>query len=363
MMSGTILNTTASPLTSSDVINIANYLELEGQINWYQTFLDLPDVTDKESISYKLAMAYYKAGMSRKALDILTELQKTSTRSMGTIILTIRQKAESPEKNKPQEKPMDPGGYVDNAYRQLCRGHMQKSRYAHVLFCYNKATRIPYYTVKEEVMSHVPRVSRFYDIISDEDISHLQNTVKQNLTRGRVISDGVGLSDDSRTGESAYVKIATNICLKLEKRIELLTGLDATVRKDIKTSEKFQVVNYGIGGHYDCHLDSLYRRNRADITDGNYTIGDRIATWMFYLNDVKAGGATVFPKINLRILPVKGSAVFWYNLLPSGEVDDRSEHAACPVILGTKWVTTKWIRETGQELRKPCKTHPMAEHF
>ncbi|XP_021343232.1 prolyl 4-hydroxylase subunit alpha-1-like [Mizuhopecten yessoensis] len=149
----------------------------------------------------------------------------------------------------------------------------------------------------------------------------------------------------------------------MEKRIELITGLDTIFRKEVKTTEKFQVVNYGIGGHYSFHYDALDMRNRTEIEDGSYKHEDRIATWMFYLNTVEAGGATVFPKLNIRILPIKGSAVFWYNLLPSGEVDYRTQHASCPVLFGTKWVTTKWIRERGQEFRKPCKTHPMAEHF
>ena len=33
----------------------------------------------------------------------------------------------------------------------------------------------------------------------------------------------------------------------------------------------------------------------------------------------------------------QGSAVFWYNLFPSGEGDYRTRHAACPVLVGNKW--------------------------
>ncbi len=34
---------------------------------------------------------------------------------------------------------------------------------------------------------------------------------------------------------------------------------------------------------------------------------------------------------------VQGTAVFWYNLFPSGEGDYSTRHAACPVLLGNKW--------------------------
>lgn len=79
----------------------------------------------------------------------------------------------------------------------------------------------------------------------------------------------------------------------------------------------------------------------------------------------------MFPYLKLNILPQKGSAVLWFNLMQSGEGENLMKHASCPVILGNKWVcrrtqtqekisqfflqvATKWIRERGQELRRPC---------
>lgn len=40
--------------------------------------------------------------------------------------------------------------------------------------------------------------------------------------------------------------------------------------------------------------------------------------------------------INLYLF-IQGTAAFWFNLHKSGEPDALTRHAACPVIVGTKW--------------------------
>ncbi|XP_065573283.1 prolyl 4-hydroxylase subunit alpha-2-like isoform X2 [Artemia franciscana] len=146
------------------------------------------------------------------------------------------------------------------------------------------------------------------------------------------------------------------LMLKLATRISRITGLRTDSR--IGDSEKFQVANYGLGGHYSPHTDFLITgKSAAEFKNMNQeflVLGDRIATFMFYLSDVEIGGFTSFPRIGAVIRPSKGSAAFWYNLKRSGKADIMSYHGACPVVLGNKWVMNKWIREKAQIFTRSC---------
>lgn len=66
---------------------------------------------------------------------------------------------------------------------------------------------------------------------------------------------------------------------------------------------------------------------------------------------MEKGGATVFPYLNVHVSPVKGTAVFWFNLKSSGASEHLSRHGGCPVLIGSKWLVNKWIHELGQDLK------------
>ncbi|CAF1573558.1 unnamed protein product, partial [Adineta steineri] len=144
----------------------------------------------------------------------------------------------------------------------------------------------------------------------------------------------------------------SSVVSRLSRLIEAVTNLS------MRTAEDLQIANYGVGGHYEPHYD-FARKSEKDAFLG-LGAGNRIATWLTYLSDVEQGGATVFPVVGGHLKPKKGSAAFWYNLYASGEGDYNTRHAACPVLIGNKWVANKWIHERGQEFRRPCLLDPMA---
>ena len=44
----------------------------------------------------------------------------------------------------------------------------------------------------------------------------------------------------------------------------------------------------------------------------------------------------------------KGDLAFWYNIDRNLNVDYLTFHGGCPVLVGSKWITNKWIREIPQ---------------
>ncbi|CAG0892376.1 unnamed protein product [Cyprideis torosa] len=100
------------------------------------------------------------------------------------------------------------------------------------------------------------------------------------------------------------------------------------------------------GGHFKMHVDPL--------SDDHNPFGDRLATFLMFLNDVPLGGRTVFPVINVTLKPKKGSAVFFWDLQRNGGDDSLTFHEACPVVIGEKWISTKWFHELGNDKVLPC---------
>ncbi|GAB1610055.1 prolyl 4-hydroxylase subunit alpha-1-like isoform X1 [Argonauta hians] len=243
------------------------------------------------------------------------------------------------------------------AYESLCRGEdIMPIKHAHKLKCRYAWYGNPYLflaRVKEDEMHLDPWLVIYHNIISDREMEFVKQFATPRLNRATVQNSVTGKLETAtyRISKSAWLKDSDHAVLeKINRRIQTVTGLD------MSTAEELQVANYGIGGHYEPHFD--YARKEEVNAFKRLGTGNRIATFLIYMSDVPSGGATVFPYIGLKLFPEKGAAAFWYNLHRNGEGIFNTRHAACPVLVGSKWVMNKWIHERGQEFRRQCSRNP-----
>jgi len=112
----------------------------------------------------------------------------------------------------------------------------------------------------------------------------------------------------------------------------------------VERGEGLQVLRYDETHEYKPHFDWF----NAELPGGKKHIGragQRLGTFVLYLNDVESGGSTSFPKIGLEVMPRKGAALFFANTTTQGIPDQQTLHAGMPVIRGVKYVANKWLRE------------------
>lgn len=242
-------------------------------------------------------------------------------------------------------------------FKKLCRGEPmpQAPQSPKRLRCFYK-TGHPLCTIHRcpiEVVFTNPDIMVLHNIITDDEIEKVIKISEPLLNRATVHNPLTGKLEFAhyRISKSCWLNGGHDKLIdKINRRMTALTGLN------FDTAEDFQVQNYGLAGHYDPHFD--FSRDLENSSLGQLGTGNRIATVLLYMTDVEAGGATVFPYVGARVKPRKGNAVFWHNMLRSGEGDFRTRHAGCPVLKGWKWVSNKWIHEYGNEFTRPCSLSP-----
>ncbi|EFX85841.1 hypothetical protein DAPPUDRAFT_208740 [Daphnia pulex] len=332
-------------------------------------------VTRQDILEY-LAFSTFKQGNVKEALQLTHELLKLvpfHQRALGNKKYyedllrqqgVIQRRGETGDEdnvvmdepfntaNLKLTKPSDQLPEREN-YEKLCRGEkLMDPKIEGRLRCRYVTNNVPYLyiqPVKMEEAFHKPLIVIYHNVINDDEIETVKKMAQPRFKRATVQNSVTGNLEPAnyRISKSAWLKSEEHDhVFKVTRRVGDVTGLD------MATAEDLQVVNYGIGGHYEPHFDYARKEEVNAFKDLGW--GNRVATWLFYMSEVEAGGATVFPKLNLALWPQKGSAAFWYNLHPNGEGNELTRHAACPVLTGSKWVSNKWIHERNQEFRHPC---------
>lgn len=177
-------------------------------------------------------------------------------------------------------------------------------------------------------------------VLSVEECEELIELARPRLARSTVVDPltGVNATADYRNSEGMFFRLEeTPFISRLDRRISRL------MNAPLENGEGLQVLRYGVGGHSAPHFDFLLPSNTANEASLARS-GQRMSTLIIYLNDVAAGGETVFPEVGLSVSPRRGNAVYFEYANSRQQLDGRSLHAGGPVVRGEKWALTKWMR-------------------
>ena len=141
-----------------------------------------------------------------------------------------------------------------------------------------------------------------------------------------------------RTSETCDLDAAQPAVQDLEARLFALNSIDPAY------GEPVQGQRYETGQEFKAHTD-YFEPGGQDFTRYCSVSGQRTWTFMIYLNDVEAGGATRFKVVDKLVRPETGKLLCWNNHRPDGTLNAATLHHGMKVRKGVKYVITKWYRE------------------
>eukprot|EP01095_Lingulamoeba_sp_RSL-Kostka_P012508 TRINITY_DN4979_c3_g1_i1.p1 TRINITY_DN4979_c3_g1~~TRINITY_DN4979_c3_g1_i1.p1 ORF type:complete len:265 (-),score=79.36 TRINITY_DN4979_c3_g1_i1:42-836(-) len=184
-----------------------------------------------------------------------------------------------------------------------------------------------------------PRIFIYRNFITPEEAEYIIARGTPLLERSRVVGENSDSVSSQRTSYGAFLSTDGDpVLMNIEKKIEKWTMLP------IDHGESLYLLRYEKGQEYKPHYDYFSGPGSEEHIN---TAGQRTVTVIIYLNEPEIGGETIFPNAKpepIKLAPNVGDAVLFHNMKPDGNLDPNSIHGGAPVLEGTKYIITKWIR-------------------
>jgi prolyl 4-hydroxylase len=118
--------------------------------------------------------------------------------------------------------------------------------------------------------------------------------------------------------------------------------MSACLGVPLRQFEALTVLHYDEGEEITEHYDFV-DPNLPSYAQEIAEQGDRVVTFLVYLNDDYQGGETAFPRLNLVHKGTRGEAIFFVNS-EHGRADTRTLHAGRTPVGGDKWIVSQFVR-------------------
>lgn len=188
------------------------------------------------------------------------------------------------------------------------------------------------------VLLEQPRVRAFDGFATSQECDWLVERCRHRLKPAQVYQ-GSGTELQQHMGrsnsEASYEIDASDVVLSLIlDRIERASGIP------VEHFEVGKLLHYRPGETFERHSDFLQPGMHEEIE----ARGQRVATFLTYLNDDYDGGETEFSEVGFKFKARKGDALMFLNVDANGAPDPMSMHAGLPPTRGEKWLLSLWLR-------------------
>jgi len=195
---------------------------------------------------------------------------------------------------------------------------------------------------ERKTVCEAPRIRLIEGFASAAECRWVIESTRSFMTPATVFDPATGALIENPARSNSAVSLMLG---QMDVVSEILrTRIALATRVPVRAFEPAQILRYEVGQEFLPHVDFL-DPDSAAYDEELARQGQRIATFLIYLNADYEGGETVFPDIGLRYRGRTGDALFWANLDRQQRPDPLTRHAGLPPVSGEKWVFSQWIGE------------------
>ncbi len=195
---------------------------------------------------------------------------------------------------------------------------------------------------ERRAISESPRVRVIEAFASAAECDWAVAVARERMERAAVLDPESGdkKSHPDRTNSAmGFNAVDMDVAMEvLRARIAAVSNLPVPI------FEPAQILHYRVGEEFKPHFDYMDTQTPGGLREMQ-RFGQRIATFLLYLNDEFEGGETEFPRAGIRYRGRKGDALLFGNVDALNRPDPLTLHAGRPPTRGEKWILSQWIRD------------------
>ena len=196
--------------------------------------------------------------------------------------------------------------------------------------------------VPAETLNEAPPIRLFREFVNPAACAWLIEQMRPILKAARIYSgDEVrDIEDEMRTNSVGPMHLG---CIDLIN-VVVQYRIAAVTQLPIDNFDGPTALHYAVGEEIKDHYDYVNPKIPNYETEIK-TRGERLITFLIYLNDDYDGGETAFPAVDVSHKGRRGEGIMFVNVMPDHKPDPRSLHAGRPPTRGQKWLLSQFVRE------------------